>query len=63
MVHVLLAPTAPPASAILPALDRHLAASGLGDVRAEVATPNLEDVFVAALLGERLAEPEAGPPP
>ena len=63
MVHVLLAPTAPPASVILPALDRHLADSGLGDVHAEVATPNLEDVFVAALLGERLAESEASAAP
>jgi ABC-2 type transport system ATP-binding protein len=62
-VHVLLAPTAPPANAILPTLHRHLAASGLADVHAEVTTPNLEDVFVAALLGETLAEPGAGAPP
>jgi ABC-2 type transport system ATP-binding protein len=63
MVHVLLTPTAPPASVILPALDRHLGTSGLGDVHAEVATANLEDVFVAALLGERLAGPGNGSAP
>jgi ABC-2 type transport system ATP-binding protein len=63
MVHVLLTASAPPASAILPALDRHLAASGIGAVHAEVATANLEDVFVAALLGERLAESQNGVAP
>ena len=58
-VHVLLVAGGPPLEAVLPALARHLAAAGLGGARAETDTPNLEDVFVAALLGETLAEAPA----
>ncbi|HWP65695.1 MAG TPA: ABC transporter ATP-binding protein [Candidatus Limnocylindria bacterium] len=61
-VHVLLAPDAPPAAEMLGTLDRRLADRGLADARAQPTAPNLEDVFVAALLGESLsvgAEPGA----
>jgi ABC-2 type transport system ATP-binding protein len=51
-VHVLLTASAAPAPAVLPVVERGLAAAGVIDVRCEPATPNLEDVFVAALLGE-----------
>jgi hypothetical protein len=54
-VHVLLATGAPPAAGALPLIERRLAAAGIGPTRCEPATPNLEDVFVAALLGEDLA--------
>ena len=58
-VHVLLRPTAPPAREAAPALERFLAAAGLPGARAAPATANLEDVFVALLLGERLDAVEA----
>jgi ABC-2 type transport system ATP-binding protein len=60
-VHVLLAAAAPPAAAVLPVLEHGLAAAGI-TARCEPTTPNLEDVFVAALLGEDLAGRGAGPP-
>jgi ABC-2 type transport system ATP-binding protein len=53
-VHVLLRPEAPPAPAAAPALERRLAEAGLPAARARPAPANLEDVFVALLLGERL---------
>jgi hypothetical protein len=60
-VHVLLRPGAPPASQAAAVLVRHLVDAGLADARAEASPPNLEDVFVALLFGERLdAEPAAG---
>ena len=61
-VHVLLAPDAPPAEAMLETLERRLAAGGLGSGRAQATTANLEDVFVAALLGESLAQAMPGAP-
>jgi ABC-2 type transport system ATP-binding protein len=58
-VHVLLRPGAPPADQAAPALERFLAGAGLPAARATRAAANLEDVFVALLLGERLDAPEA----
>jgi len=62
-VHVLLAARTPAAATLLATLDRQLATSGLGGARTEVTTPNLEDVFVAALLGEPLVESHPETPP
>jgi ABC-2 type transport system ATP-binding protein len=59
MVHVLLAASAPPAAAACPELERFLAAAGLAGALARPASANLEDVFVALLLGEHL---DAGSP-
>jgi ABC-2 type transport system ATP-binding protein len=53
-VHVLLKPDEPRASEIAPTVERHLLEAGLADTSAEAAEPNLEDVFVALGLGERL---------
>ena len=53
-VHVLLNPEEPSAAELAPAVERHLHDEGLRDTRAEAAEPNLEDVFVALGLGERL---------
>jgi ABC-2 type transport system ATP-binding protein len=61
-VHVLLRRDAPPAAEAAPALERFLADAGLAGVRAFPATANLEDVFVALLLGERLDHSEPGDP-
>jgi len=58
-VHVLLRPGAPPAAEAAPALERFLAGAGLPGARATRAAANLEDVFVALLLGERLDSSEA----
>jgi len=58
-VHVLLPHGAPSASGAAEALVSTLAASGLGGATAAPAAANLEDVFVALLLGERL-EPGDG---
>ena len=53
-VHVLLNPEEPSAAELAPAVERRLHEEGLRDTRAEAAEPNLEDVFVALGLGERL---------
>jgi ABC-2 type transport system ATP-binding protein len=58
-VHVLLRPGAPTAAEAAPALAGFLAGAGLPGARAAPATANLEDVFVALLLGERLDGAEA----
>jgi ABC-2 type transport system ATP-binding protein len=55
-IRVLLAADAPPAAAAAPRLQALLAASGLPAARVEPGHPDLEDVFVALLRGERLAE-------
>ena len=57
-VHVLLAAAAPPARQAASLVEGFLAEAGLPGCRAEPATANLEDVFVALLLGERLAGAE-----
>jgi ABC-2 type transport system ATP-binding protein len=54
-VHVLLARGAPAAADAAPLLVRLLAEAGVAGARAAPGTANLEDVFVALLLGERLA--------
>ncbi len=53
-VHVLLRPDAPPAAAAADALSAFLTSAGLSGARARPTPANLEDVFVAVLLGERL---------
>ena len=53
-VHVLLARDAPPADRAADEVSRFLADRGLAGVRAEPSDANLEDVFVALLLGEKL---------
>jgi ABC-2 type transport system ATP-binding protein len=58
-VHVLLNPEERNAAEIAPAIERHLHEEGLSETRAEAAEPNLEDVFVALGLGERLGPGEA----
>jgi ABC-2 type transport system ATP-binding protein len=58
-VHVLLRPGAPPAGEAASQLERFLAEAGLATARATRAAANLEDVFVALLLGERLDASEA----
>jgi ABC-2 type transport system ATP-binding protein len=58
-VHVFLAADVPRAAEAAPILIERLEAAGLRDVQAAPTQPNLEDVFVAALLGERLAETQA----
>jgi ABC-2 type transport system ATP-binding protein len=55
-MHVLLAGGAPPAAAAAAEIVRLLAAAGLPGARATPTAANLEDVFVALLLGERLEE-------
>jgi ABC-2 type transport system ATP-binding protein len=61
-VHVLLREGAPSAAEAGEALEAFLAAAGLPGARARPAPANLEDVFVALLLGERLEEiPRPGP--
>jgi ABC-2 type transport system ATP-binding protein len=54
MVHVLLRPGGPGPAAAGERLVATLAAAGLGGGRASAADANLEDVFVALLLGETL---------
>jgi ABC-2 type transport system ATP-binding protein len=56
-LHVLLVPSAPPVPVAARELASVLAAQGLPAPRVEAGAANLEDVFVALLLGERL---EAG---
>ena len=58
-VHVLLNPEEPSAAELAPIIERHLHEAGLRDTSAEAAEPNLEDVFVALGLGERLGGEEA----
>jgi len=59
-VHVLLRPGAPAASQAAVQLAQFLAEQGLPGARARPSAPDLEDVFVALLLGERL-DAEAAP--
>jgi hypothetical protein len=61
-VHVLLREGAPPAAAAGEALEAALAAAGLPGARARPSHANLEDVFVALLLGERLDGDARGGP-
>jgi ABC-2 type transport system ATP-binding protein len=58
-VHVLLRADAPPAAEAVPRVERFLADAGIAGARAAASTPNLEDVFVALFLGERLDGAEA----
>ncbi len=58
-VHVLLAPGVQTADEAAPELLDHLRAAGLDRPGARAADPNLEDVFVALGLGERLVETAA----
>jgi ABC-2 type transport system ATP-binding protein len=53
-LHALLRPDAPACAEAAPQLERFLRAAGVAGARVEVGQPNLEDVFVALLLGERL---------
>ena len=53
-VHVLLRPDAPTAREAASALEQALRAADITGARAEAGSPNLEDVFVALLAGERL---------
>ncbi len=53
-VHVLINPGEPSAAELAPAIERQLRDNGLSAAQAEAAEPNLEDVFVALGLGERL---------
>ena len=53
-VHVLLRPGAPAAALAAPRVERFLVEAGLTTARAAPAAANLEDVFVALFLGERL---------
>jgi ABC-2 type transport system ATP-binding protein len=55
-VHVLLRPDAPAAAAAAPLVEGFLADAGLPTARAAPAAANLEDVFVALFLGERLED-------
>jgi ABC-2 type transport system ATP-binding protein len=55
-LHVLLRRDGPRAEDAAPAVRAALEAAGLGSVSAEPGTPNLEDAFVALLLGENLDE-------
>jgi ABC-2 type transport system ATP-binding protein len=60
-VHVLLRAEAPPATLAAQRLVGFLADAGLPGAEASPSPPNLEDVFVALLLGERLDPGEGGP--
>ena len=53
-IHVLLRPEGPSAEEAVPLLEGELTAAGLAVERAGPGSPNLEDVFVALLAGERL---------
>jgi ABC-2 type transport system ATP-binding protein len=53
-LHVLIAPGGPPAADAAPRLETTLAAAGIAGARAAPASANLEDVFVALMLGEPL---------
>jgi ABC-2 type transport system ATP-binding protein len=56
-IHLLLTATAPRAQVLAPAIAEHLRGNvGLSRAEAFEAEPNLEDVFVAVGLGERLGE-------
>ena len=59
-VHVLLRAAAPPAALAAQRVARFLAEAGLPGAEASPSSPNLEDVFVALLLGERLDAGERG---
>ncbi|MCH9651750.1 MAG: ABC transporter ATP-binding protein [Deltaproteobacteria bacterium] len=54
--HILLEPTGPTSDQACEALLRALQSRGIGNVSAQAAEPNLEDVFVALSLGEKLIE-------
>ncbi len=60
IVHVLLRPEAQPAALAAQRLVGFLADAGLPGAEASPSPPNLEDVFVALLLGEQLDAGEAG---
>ena len=53
-MHVLLSREAPPAAEAATAVVEFLAGEGLAGASARAAEPNLEDVFVALVAGERL---------
>lgn len=55
-IHVLLSAGGPRAHEMAPVLAQHLSRAGLRRVEAIEEEPNLEDVFVAVGLGERLGE-------
>jgi len=57
-VHVLLCGGAPSAEEAAPRVERFLAEAGLTTARVAPAAANLEDVFVALFLGERLSGAE-----
>jgi ABC-2 type transport system ATP-binding protein len=59
IVHVLLRPGSPPAGESARELVEFLAGAGLPGAQATPAAANLEDAFVALLLGERLEAVEA----
>jgi len=61
-VHVLLREGAPAATAAGAALEAFLAAAGLPGAQAQPSPANLEDVFVALLLGERLDDDRRAAP-
>jgi len=58
-LHALLRPGAPSSEEAAPQLQRFLGDAGLVQARVRAGTPNLEDVFVAILLGERLEGADA----
>ena len=58
-IHVLLTEEGPGAAEMAPRLRSVLAEAGFDAVEAEVSQPNLEDVFVALILGESLGSDEA----
>lgn len=58
-VHVLLSRETESAQVAAPELEKHLRAAGHQGAIAQAAQPNLEDVFVALNLGERLIEEAA----
>ena len=57
-VHVLLNPGEADAATLAPRIESHLHEAGVSDTSAHAAEPNLEDVFVALGLGERLGAQE-----
>ena len=58
-VHVLLSRETDSAQAVAPKLEKHLREAGHEGAIAQAAQPNLEDVFVALNLGEKLIEEAA----
>jgi ABC-2 type transport system ATP-binding protein len=55
-IHVLLSPDAPRAETAVSLLLKHLQSADFKHIRARIAEPNLEDVFVAQAHGEKLIE-------